>query len=472
MTERMGYADGENQEYALQRKERKTVLRAAVLTSFLTTFMGSALNLSIPNLEAAFGAGAARIGWVVTIYTLTVAALSVPLGKAADRKGRRQVFLTGIAGFAVATLLCAVSVHIWMLLLLRATQGVFAAMIFSTNNAILIGTWPESQRGRVLGYSTAATYVGLSLGPVIGGFLNHYLNWRALFLLTAAFSAAVFFIAVRGIPKKAEESEPLRFDGWGNLLYAASIAVSLYGLTNLSVLRYGWLILLLGICLGVVFVFVEHRQQEPVIRVSMFTEDAAFTLSNLAALLNYGATFAISYLMSIYLQMVMGFSSQTAGLILIVQPVMQAAFSPMMGRLSDRIAPYKLASIGMGFCTAGLAMFCCVGLATPLWFVILALLLSGFGFALFSSPNTNAVMACVAKEDYSIANSILATMRTIGHTSSMAVVTIVVGMRLGNAALDAAAPEDLVSTMHTAFLVFVGLCALGGLMSLKRGKTA
>lgn len=453
-----------------QAAEQKAVLRSTVITSFLTTFMGSALNLSIPNLEHEFGVGAALIGWVITTYTLTVAALSVPFGKVADIKGRRRVFLTGVSGFAAASLLCAASVNIWMLLALRAVQGFFASMIFATNNAILISVYPASERGRVLGLSTAATYVGLSAGPVVGGLLNHYLNWRSIFLVTVLISAAVLFIAAKGIPKRLLPDTSLDFDLWGNLLYIAAIVVTLYGLTNLSILKYGWVILVFGLALGAAFVLVERKQSDPVIRVTMFTEDAVFTLSNLAAMLNYGATFAISYLMSIYLQVIMGFSSQTAGLILIAQPVVQALFSPMMGTLSDRVAPYKLASLGMAFCTLGLVMFSFVGLDTHLWLILLALVFSGFGFALFSSPNTNAIMACVKKEDYSVANSILATMRTVGHTSSMAVVTIVVGFSLGNTALDSAPPADLVQTMHTAFLVSVFLCVLGMFMSMKRGK--
>ena len=464
--------EASNTSLQQEKKEQAAVLRSTVITSFLTTFMGSALNLSIPNMEHEFGVGAALIGWVITTYTLTVAAMSVPFGKVADIKGRRRVFLTGVSGFAAASLLCAVSLNIWMLLALRAVQGFFASMIFATNNAILISVYPGSERGRVLGLSTAATYVGLSAGPVVGGFLNHYVNWRSIFLVTVLISAAVLFIAVKGIPKRLLPDTSLTFDLWGNLLYVGAIVATLYGLTNLSIMKYGWVVLVLGLALGAVFVLVERKQPDPVIRVTMFTEDAAFTLSNLAALLNYGATFAISYLMSIYLQVVMGFSSQTAGLILIAQPVVQAAFSPMMGTLSDRIAPHKLASLGMAFCAAGLVMFSFVGLQTHLWLILLALVFSGFGFALFSSPNTNAIMACVKKEDYSVANSILATMRTVGHTSSMAVVTIVVGLSLGNTALDSAPPAELVRTMHTAFLVFVVLCAAGTFMSLKRGKSA
>ncbi|MGN0659160.1 MAG: MFS transporter [Emergencia sp.] len=451
-------------------REQKMILGVVLITAFLTTFMGSALNLSIPRLETEFQAGATLIGWVVTAYTLSVAAMSVPFGKIADITGRRKILLAGIGLFAVFSLLCAMAQNMWMLLLLRVLQGIFASMIFATNNAILISSYPAEQRGRVLGLSTAAVYVGLSAGPVAGGFLNHYAGWRSIFVVTAVIAVTALLLGIKNIPQKENGGEKLRPDGAGNFLYIASVTVTLYGLSSLSVLRYGWLIFLAGLVLGAAFVYVEMRAENPVIRISMFTKDAAFTLSNLAALLNYGATFAISYLMSIYLQVVMGFSSQTAGLILIAQPVMQALFSPMMGRLSDRIAPYKLASAGMGFCVAGLIMFFLVDLDTDLWFIVAALVFSGFGFALFSSPNTNAIMACVEKRDYSVANSILATMRTVGQSSSMAVVTVVVGFTMGNTSLDSASPAALVHTMHIAFLIFIVLCILGVFMSLKRGK--
>ncbi len=453
----------------------KTILKVAMLTSFLTTFMGSALNLSIPNLEADFQVGATLIGWVVTSYTLSVAALSVPFGKVADAAGRRKVLLSGVGLFCFFTLACAFAWNIWVLLGLRILQGISASMIFATNNAILISAHAPSERGRVLGLSTAAVYVGLSLGPVIGGFLNHHFDWHAIFYLSSAVGLVTLTLAIKGIPagfdaEHGGASGGAKLDVPGNLLYIACIVISLYGLTNLSTMDYAWAILLSGLAVGAAFVRVELKVENPVIRISMFTGDKAFAFSNVAALLNYGSTFAISYLMSIYLQVVMGYTSQTAGLILIAQPVMQALFSPMMGKLSDRIAPYKLATAGMGCCVIGLTLFFCVGVDTSLLFIFAALILSGFGFALFSSPNSNAIMACVQPQDYSVANSILATMRTVGQSASMAVVTIVVGFTMGSQALADASPADLVGTMHIIFGIFICLSLVGVVLSMQRRK--
>lgn len=453
-----------------ETREQKTILHVVVMTAFLTTFMGSALNLSIPAMEKEFGIGATMVGWIVTAYTLSVAAMSVPFGKIADAVGRRKILILGIGIFAVMSLSCAFCTDIRILLAFRIVQGFGASMIFATNNAILIGAYPSDQRGRVLGISSASVYVGLSLGPVIGGFLNNYINWRAIFVSVAAVSLIVLIVTAKGIPQRNVGTKDVKVDVPGNFLYILSIVLFLYGLTNLSVLRYGWMILLCGAAAGAAFVFVELRVKEPTIRVSMFSRDLVFTFSNLAALLNYGATYAISYLMSIYLQVVMGFSSGTAGLILIVQPAVQALFSPVMGRLSDRIPPYKLASAGMGFCAAALGMLYFISDDTPLWSILLTLTIAGFGFALFASPNNNAIMSCVEKEEYSVANSILATMRTVGQSSSMAAVTVVIGFTLGDTALDTAPPEDVIATMHLSFAVFFALCVLGIFLSVKRKR--
>lgn len=454
-------------------KQQKNVLHMTVVTAFVTTFMGSALNLSVPDLEEYFQVSAAMVGWVVTAFTLTVAAFSVPMGKIADVTGRRRVLLVGIVSFGVISVLCVFSSNIWMMIGLRSLQGVAASMIYATNNALLISVYPGSERGRVLGISTAATYVGLTMGPVIGGVLNHRLGWQSIFLFTFLCVLVSFLLAWIGAPKpdgKTPEGTG-KPDVFGNVLFVAMIGLTLYGLTNLTISSYGWIVLLCGVGVFGLFVYAEGRAEDPVIRMSMFTRDRVFLFSNLAALLNYGATFAISYLVSIYLQVVMGYSSQTAGLILICMPAVQAIFSPVMGKLSDRIAPYKLASLGMALCVAGLAMFAMLNVDTSMIWILVSLVVEGFGFALFSSPNTNAIMGCVSREEYSVANSILATMRTYGHSSSMAIVTIIVGLSLGSAALTETTPAKLVSAMHDCFLVFIVLCIVGVILSLQRKKS-
>lgn len=450
-------------------KTENAALLMAVATSFISTFMGSSLNLAIPSMEAEFGISGAMAGWIVTAYVMTVAAIAVPMGKLADATGRRRILLGGVGSFGVLSVCCSLVADIRILLILRVLQGFAAAMLFATSTPILLSVFPGSERGRVLGISTAAVYIGLSIGPVLGGFLNYQFGWRSVFLFTALIAAVAFWFSWRGAPREEKRGD-FQLDPAGTVFFITGILAFLFGLTSLTTSRYGWIVLAAGILLLILFFYVETKAEDPIIRVTMFSEDLVFTLSNLAALLNYGATFAITYLVSIFLQIVLGYSSQTAGLILICMPVVQAFIAPVSGRLSDRIPPYRIATTGMLFCVAGLVLFSFIGLDTGIAFIVAALLIEGIGFGLFSSPNTNAVMACVEKKDYGVANSILSTMRNMGHTSSMSIVTIVVGLYLGNASLEAAEPQLLISTMHTIFLINIVLCLIGVAFSLARKK--
>lgn len=450
--------------------KRKNVLRVAMITAFMTTFMGSALNLSIPALETDYNVSGTFVGWIITMYNLTVASISVPIGKLADIFSRKKVFVVGIAGFLASSLLCAFSINIWMMLVSRTLQGVSSAMIFSTNNAILISCFPESRRGEVLGFSTAATYIGLSVGPVVGGMLNHYFNWQSIFISSAVVSVVSLILAIKNVEEDRTKAQNITIDRKGNLLYILMIALSLYGLTAITSSKYGWLMLVVGILFSIIFVIIEMKTEHPLIKIEMFSKDREFTLSNLAALLNYGATFAISYLISLYLQVVMGFDSHKAGLLLICMPLVQAIFSPMMGKLSDKVRPSKLATEGMMLCVVALVIFSQISEESSLWYIILGLLVAGFGFSLFSSPNTNAIMECVDKDDYSIANSIVATMRNYGQTASMSIVSIVMGIYVGENQLEMVSPSVLVTTLRMIFYIFIGLCLLAVIMSMKRKK--
>lgn len=456
--------------------EQKIVILVVIITAFVTTFTGSALNLSIPDIGQQFDVSANFVGWLVTGYTLAVAAFSVPIGRLADITCRKTVLVTGLIVFVACCIAAVFAVSMTMLLVVRIIQGIGAAMIFSTNTAILVASFPGHMRGRVLGYSIASTYTGLSAGPVIGGFLNHNLGWKSIFILTGVLGLIALVTAAAKLPKAPETTDPderKSFDMKGNVLFVCFIILLMYGLSELGNDSSGAVILAAaltaaGVLLGILFIRHELKTDEPAVNVRLFRENIGYAFSNLSALLNYSATFAISYLISIYLQVVMGYSSQTAGLIMIFQPIVMAVLSPIMGRLSDKFSPFKMSSIGMGFCAAGAAIFIFIGQETSLAMIIIALLVTGLGFSLFSSPNTNAVMSCVDKSEYGVASSILATMRSIGHTLSMVIVTIIVSRFMGSTPLASADPQVLVKVINTSFIAFTVICAGGVFISLKR----
>ena len=457
-----------NRENNTRKEKQLPTILVVVITSFITTFTGSALNLSIPAMGNEFHASATMIGWIVTGYILAAAVLSVPFGRLADLTGRKRILVIGIFIFALCSGGAAFASSMEMLLLLRVVQGLGAAMIFSTNTAVLISAFSPEKRGKVLGYSIASTYIGLSAGPVVGGVLNHYLGWRSIFVTTFAVSLLVFLIAARKPPSANPTRGAEHVEGFGNILYLLMLTTIMFGLSSISTLFFAKYLIITGIILFVLFVAHELKTQYPIIKVRLFAHNIGYSFSNIAALMNYGATFALGYLLSIYLQVVMGFDSQISGLIVISQPLRMAILSPYAGRLSDRVSPFKLASFGMGLCALGLFSFIFISVNYPFPMIIANLIVVGIGFAFFSSPNTNAVMACVEKEDYGVASSVLATMRSIGHSMSMAVVTFIVGKQMGSVTLSEAEPRLLVEAMHISFIVFTCVCAVGIFISLKR----
>lgn len=452
--------------------QRTSAVLVGISTAFITTFAGSALNLAIPDMGTYFHMGAASVGWLITSYTLIVAAFSVPFGKLADSTGRRRVLITGIVIFGISSFISIFVPNSAAMLCMRIVQAIGASMIFATNMPIAISNFPGSHRGKAIGLVTSGTYSGLALGPVLGGILNNHFGWKSIFLFSTIVSIFAFLTAVKWLDKTKKEPTERVKDIKGNILYVLMISSVIYGLTSLNSFAFGWIFIIIGIILGTVFVKTELKSENPIIDVRIFAKNRTYTLSNITALFNYSATFALSYLVSIYLQVVLGFSSQTAGFILISQPFFMAVLSPAMGRISDRIAPYKLASAGMGLCALSLLFFACIIKDPPIWTVIAALSTAGIGIALFSSPNTNVIMGCVPPSKFSVANSILATMRTTGQSAGMAIITLVVSGTVGNVSLYDIASGELIRTMHIAFIIFTVLCAAGIFMSLQRKKSS
>jgi len=448
----------------------KSIVISVMMTSFFTTFIGSSTNLALPLIGKEFAGSALVLSWIVTGYILASAAFLLPMGRIADIVGRKKIFLLGTAGFTLFTFLCAVSWSNASLILFRVLQGITASMIYATGMAIISSVYPAGQRGKAMGLAVTATYTGLSLGPALGGFICQHLGWRSIFYFTAFVGlASVVFIMTR-VRDEWISAGGERFDLAGSMLYMFGLTALLYGMSSMYSTPLAKYILIAGVILMTGFIILESRIPFPLINLRLFSHNTVFAFSNLAAMINYSATFAVGFLLSLYLQVIRGYSPQTAGFVLLAQPVIMALFSSFAGSLSDRIEPRIVASCGMGLNALGLFLFTLLGTATPVWMVALNLALIGLGFALFSSPNTNAIMGSVGKQFYGVAASTVSTMRMIGMAASMTVVTLLIALFIGDAQLSQTDPALFMTSFRIAFAVFGILCAGGTFASLARGN--
>lgn len=455
-----------NQEKSL----KKYALIISTLATFMAPFMSNAVNMAIPSIGAEFNSSAVLLSWVVSSYLLTSAALLLSFGRLGDIIGRKKLFIFGLSIFCIASLLCGSSWSTQALIAFRVLQGIGSAMIFSTSMAILTAVYPPQERGKVLGINTAATYTGLSLGPVLGGVLNQRLGWESIFYFIFLIGAATLLLTVTKLKGEWIGAGGESFDKTGAFLCMAGMVAFIYGFSSIETSPWAKYLLVLGLVIIAAFVRHEQKIEQPLLNMKLFSRNVTFAFSNLAALINYSATFAVTFLLSLFLQVVKGFDSEIAGLILLAQPIIMALLSPFAGALSDRVEPRVVSSWGMGLTTLGLLFFGFISNTTPVWLLVANLMLLGTGFALFSSPNTNAVMGSVTKQFYGVASSTLGTMRLTGQAVSMATATLIIDLFIGNAQLSPAVAGLLAKSVKVSFIVFAVTCFIGVFASLARGN--
>lgn len=449
--------------------DRNVVLVVTALGSFLTPFVLSSLNVALPTIGREFELSAVALGWLSTAYLLVTGALLIPLGKIADTHGRKKVYICGMAILSGSSLLSAAAPSAAWLFASRVLQGVGGAMIFSTATALVTAVFPPGKRGRALGINVAAVYVGLSLGPVVGGVLTGSLGWRSVFVPPAVLGVAVIALVVLRIAGEWSVPRAARFDLLGSVVYALALVAFMAGVSTLP-RAIGGVLLVVGLAAFTGFVWWELRAADPVLNVDLFRRNRVFAFSNLAAVINYSATFAVGFLLSLYLQYVKGFTVETAGFILVGQPAVQALFSPFAGRLSDQVEPRVVASSGMGLTVVGLFLLALLADGTSVLYILLTLGLLGFGFALFSSPNTNTVMSSVEERYLGVASATLGTMRLMGQMLSMGIAMLVFAVTLGSARVTPAVHAEFVTAVRVAFAIFTALCLAGVAASLARGR--
>lgn len=392
------------------------ILPVIALTSFMGTFLISSVNIALPAIGRDFELSPVMLSWVVTSFLLSTALFLLPVGIWADRTGVKKVYRYGLIIFTLTTFAIPLSQSGAWLVVLRFMQGIGAAFMNTTGQAILVAAYPPQQRGRVLGISVSATYMGLAMGPFVGGYLTQYAGWTTIFWLSGVLGIAATLVALRNLGADSKET----------------------------------------------------HAPAPAFDIRLFTHNRLFAFSNLAALINYTATTAIVFYLSFYLQQVQGFMPRVAGLVLVAQPLMMSVFSPLVGRLSDKVQPRYLATAGMVMCSLGLVAFSFLSETTPVSLIVAILIWEGIGFALFSSPNMNTIMSSVDKRNLAIASGTAASMRVVGQIVSMSVVTLLFSLFFGDKLMHDVTNPQFLMAMKYGFIIFATLGVAGIYFSIRR----
>jgi EmrB/QacA subfamily drug resistance transporter len=447
---------------------RIAALLVATLANFLTPFMSSSVNIALPAIGAEFATSAILLSWVPTSFLLAAAMFAVPFGRISDIYGMKKIFSYGVIIFTVASFLSAVAPSAESLIIFRIIQGIGGAMIFVTGLAIITSVYPPRERGKAIGINIATVYIALSLGPVLGGIMTQYLGWRSLFYAMIPLGILILILTYWKLKDEWAECKGEKFDIKGSVFYSVVLVMVMYGFSTLPNIT-GIILVIAGIIGFLGFLMYELRLESPVLNVKLF-KNRTFAFSNLAALINYSATFAVTFLLSLYLQYIKALDPLSAGLILVAQPVMMAIFAPIAGRLSDKFVPQKLAALGMSLSTIGLFLFAFINEETSIAFITLGLLIIGTGFGFFSSPNTNAIMGSVERRFYGVASAMVSTMRLLGQTFSMGLALLVFAIFIGNVQITTLQYPALLSSIHIVFLICTVLCFIGIFAALMRTK--
>ncbi len=453
------------------KRARMVALVITTVSSFLTPFMAASVIVALPSMGREFRMDPVLLTWTVTSFLLAVGVFLVPMGRVADICGRKRVYLIGIILFAFTSLLCASARSGQALIVYRFFQGVGAAMTFGPGVAIVTSLFPASERGKVLGINIGTVYMGMSLGPFLGGLLTDHLGWRYIFFIAPPVAAGIVIATLLELKQEWAEAKGESFDFVGSLLYGGTLAALTLGFTSLSSITGVFLILVAAV--GIVL-FIKHERSAPypMLDLILFRGNRLFAFSNLAGIINYAATYAIAFILSLYLQSIRAMTAQSAGLVLVSQPLVQGVFTFMAGRISDRIEPRILASVGMAITVVGLFLLSFLSFKTGLSYVVAVLALVGFGFALFAAPNANAVMASVNPKFFGVASGALISTGTVGQLISMGITSLVFAIRLGRMNIDSVQPAPLLSTLKFLFVVFSFVSIAGFVVSVTRGKVS
>lgn len=434
------------------------VILLASIAAFIVAFISTAPTVALPEIANEFGLTNVEQNWVMNLFLFTVAVLTVPFGKISGKIGIKNSFIIGMLLFLVGSILTAFAYDVTSLFIFRAFQGVGAAFAYDVMTTIIVLDVVEDRRGSALGILISCVFIGLALAPVLGGILTYNLGWRGIFYFPIPFCLIVIWLLYNKVKNEWKPYENEKLDKLGCVLYGFGILLTIYGFTVITTFN-GLVITLVGGLLLLGFIICELKVKTPVFNIRLF-KNKVFLSANSASFISYVATFIVNYLLNYHFQYILGLNPQTAGLILIANPLTMAIIAPISGKLSDRINAQKLAALGMGIVTIGLIILIFLDGTTPIWVIVVAMIFEGVGFGLFTSPNTNIIMSSVPPQESPFASVAVTFMRVVGQSSSLAMLTIIFTLIMGDVVISASNFKNLIVSSQTTFIVSTVLCVI------------
>lgn len=454
--------------------EKSAVAKFALIIVCLGSIIGpigmASVNIAIPDLAADLQANATMVSWLPTLFILSSVIFMLPASKLADNFGRKRIYAYGLGLNAFSSFMCGLGTSIEWVLFWRFVQGAAAAMIFGTGVAIITSVTPTHKRGAALGITAACVYVGLTVAPAVGGWLTELGGWRLVFLFQVPIVIALLLLIKMRLSGEWKNAEKTKYDWWGTGIFAVFSSSLVYGLSILPNIA-GFAMLGLSFFSLTLFIVHQSRSRRPLIRVQMFRESRVFSLSLTTSLLMYASNFPLVFLMSLYLQYVKGLSPSHAGQIILVQALSMAIMAPLSGKLADRFEPRLFATLGCVIVACGLYVLSLMNTETSITYIACSLLLIGFGFGLFSTPNNNAIMGGVRVHEVGVASASMNLARTIGNLFGMSLVNLMVHYYLGNAQFTQDQNPALIQTVEMALNMSLAFVVVACVISASRGKS-
>lgn len=450
-------------------RERRIVLFACCVGGFVTPLLSTMMNLSLLNIGEEFGVGSHDLGYVNSAFLLASVVCMLPIARLGDIAGKRKVYLIGMGVIAAVCLIAPLSPSFWILIACRAVIGLASAATACMSIALIVDVHPFSSRGAAIGLHTMCIYIGLGIGPVIGGIVNDLVGWHGLFLLVVPMAAASMALMMMFKHEIAPDSGE-HMDGRGTVLYVIAILLTMGGVMNLP---ETWAIVAMvqGMLVLVLFIANQSRSPSPMLNVGLF-RNRVFSASCIATFMSYAASFSLSFFLPLYLGSIGMLTATQAGLLMCIQPAIQAVGTPLFGRLSDRMSDVRiLPSVGIAIAAIGefTVLFYSEQYSMPL--VVLTMVLVGFGMSMFSAPNTSVIMSSVDRSETGEASAMVTIMRQTGMMVSMGIAMTMISVIMGSADnLEPSTYGSFIDVLCYTFIIAFLMCGTGAVLSMMRGK--